>query len=57
MITDADYADDLVLHANTPAHAESLLLNVEQTERGIDLYVNSDKKRVHALIKMVPSAH
>ena len=37
-ITDADYADDLALLANTPAQAESLLHNL-----CIGLYVNPDK--------------
>ena len=40
---DADYADDLVLLANTPAQAESLLHSLEQAARGFCLYVNSDK--------------
>ena len=34
-MTDADYADDLVLLANTPAQAESLLNSQEQTAGGI----------------------
>ena len=42
-ITDADYADDLVLLANTPAEAKSLLHSLEQTARGIGLYENLDK--------------
>ena len=42
-ITDADYADDLALLANTPAQAESLLHSLEQSARGIGLHVNSDK--------------
>ena len=41
--TNTDYADDLVLLANTPAQAESLLHSLEQTASGIGLYVNSDK--------------
>ena len=42
-ITDAEYADDLVLLAKISAQAESLLLNLEQTASGIGLYINSDK--------------
>ena len=34
MLIDADYIDDLVLLTNTPAHAESLLHNLEQTAGG-----------------------
>ena len=42
-ITDADYADDIALPANTPAHAESLLQSLEQAAGGISLHVNADK--------------
>ena len=42
-ITDADCADDLVLHSNTPTQAESLLHNLEQAAGCIGLYVNADK--------------
>ena len=37
-ITDAGYVDYLVLLANTPAQAESLLHSLEQVARGIGLY-------------------
>ena len=40
---DADYADDLVLLANTPTQTKSLLHSVEQATRSISLYVNLDK--------------
>ena len=43
LITDTDYADDLVLLANTPAQAKSLPYSMELAARGIGLYVNSDK--------------
>ena len=43
IINDADYADDLALHANTPAQSKSLLHNLEQVARGIGLSVDSDK--------------
>ena len=42
-ITDADYADDLVLLGNTPVQAKSLLHFLEQVARGIGLYMNPDK--------------
>ena len=41
--TDADYADDIALLANTPAQAESLLHRLERAAGGIGLYVNADK--------------
>ena len=34
-ITDADYADDIALLANTPAQAETLLHSLERTAAGI----------------------
>ena len=40
---DTDYADDIVLLANTPAQAKSLLHSLERAAGGIDLYVNADK--------------
>ena len=42
-ITDADYADDRVILANTPNQAETLLHSFERTAAGIDLYVNAHK--------------
>ena len=47
---EADYADDLPLLANTPAHAESLLHSQEQAARGIAFAWAQQKKkknRVH----------
>ena len=41
IITDADYADDIGLLANTPAQAETLLHSLERTATGIGLYVNA----------------
>ena len=38
-----DYADDVVLLANTLAHSEFLLYNLEQTAEGINLHVNANK--------------
>ncbi len=42
-MTDADYADDIVLQANTPAQAESLQQSLERAAAGIGLHVNADK--------------
>ena len=42
-ITDADYADDLALLANTPNQAETLLHSLEQAAAGIGLHVNANK--------------
>ena len=42
-ITDADYADDLALLANTPNQAETLLHSLERAAAGIGLHVNAHK--------------
>ena len=42
-ITDADYADDLALLANTPNQAETLLHSLERAAAGIGLRVNANK--------------
>ena len=42
-VTDADYADDIALLANTLAQAKSLLHGLEQVAGGIGLHVNADK--------------
>ena len=42
-ITDADYADDIALQANTPHQTEILLLGLERAAAGIGLHVNADK--------------
>ena len=42
-ITDADYADDIAILANTPNQAETLLYSLERAAAGIGLYVNADK--------------
>ena len=39
---DANYTDKLTLLANTPAQAEFLLHNLEQTARGIGFWVNAN---------------
>ena len=40
-ITDADYADDIVLLANVPAQAETLLHSLKRTAAGIGLHFNA----------------
>ena len=40
-ITDADYTDDIVLLANVPAQAETLLHSLEQAAAGIGFHVNT----------------
>ena len=42
-ISDADYADDIAILANTPNQAETLLHSLEQATAGIGLYVNAHK--------------
>ena len=42
-ITDADYADDIAILANTPDQAETLLHSLERAAAGIGLYVNGHK--------------
>ena len=42
-ITDADYADDIAILANTPNQAETLLHSLERAAAGISLHVNAHK--------------
>ena len=42
-ITDADYADDIALLANTPKQAETLLHSLERAAAGIGLHVNAHR--------------
>ena len=42
-ITDADFADDIAILANTPNQAETLLHSLERAAAGIDLNVNAHK--------------
>ena len=42
-ITDADYADDIALLANTPNQANTLLHSLERAAAGIGLHVNAHK--------------
>ena len=48
-MTGADYADDLVIFANTPAQAESLLHSLGQAAGGIVLCVNANKTEFKCL--------
>ena len=42
-ITNADFADDIALLANTPKQAETLLHSLERDAAGIGLHVNAHK--------------
>ena len=42
-ITDVEYADDIVLLANTPAQAESQVYSPERAVFGIGFHVKADK--------------
>ena len=42
-ITNADYADDIAILANTPNQAETLQYSLEQAAAGIGLHVNAHK--------------
>ena len=42
-ITDADYANDIAIQANTPNQAETLLHSLEQAAACIGLHVNANK--------------
>ena len=42
-VTDADYADDIAILANTPDQAETLLHSLERTAENIGLYVDAHK--------------
>ena len=44
-ITDADYADDIALLANTPAQDEILLYSQERAAAGIGFHVNAPKTK------------
>ena len=56
-ITDADYADDIALLANTLARVETLLHSLERAAAGIGLYVNAYRRNICALIKEATSPH
>ena len=56
-ITDADYADDIAILANTLTQAEALLHSLEQATSGIGLHVNARKTNKCALIKQATFPH
>ena len=57
-ITDADYADDIALLANTPNQAETLLHSLERAAAGIGFHVNAHKTEfLCALIRKATSPH
>ena len=43
-ITDADYADDIAILANTPYQAETLLHSLDRAPAGIRLHINTHKR-------------
>ena len=43
-ITDADYADDIALQANTPTQAKSLQHSLEREAGSIGLHIDAEKK-------------
>ena len=52
-ITDADYADDIAILANTPDQAETLLHSLERAAASIGLYVNAHKTEYITPLKLV----
>ena len=50
-ITDADYADDIAILANTPDQAETLLHSLERAAASIGLHVNAHKTEYIAITK------
>ena len=56
-IMDAEYADDIVLLANTTAQAETLLHSLERAAGSKGRYVNADKTEYMYLIKEATSLH
>ena len=48
-MTDADYTDDIALHAITPAQAESLLNSLKQAAVGFGLDINANKTEFQSL--------
>ena len=54
-MTDADYADNLLLLANTFAQTEPLLYKLEYTEGGIGSYINTQKIEIIILSRKDPS--
>ena len=55
--TTADYSNDIVLLANTPAQSETLLHCLEKEAGGIGLHVKQTRRNTRALIKEATSPH
>ena len=55
-ITDADYADDIALLANTPTQAETLLHSLERATALASMSMHT-KLNICALIKQVTFSH
>ena len=56
-ITNADYADDIAILANTPNRAETLLHSLEQAAAGIGLHDNAHKTEYMCNIKQATFPH
>ena len=56
-ITNADYANDIAIQANTPNQAEILLHSLERATAGIGVHVNAHKTEKCALIKQATFPH
>ena len=56
-ITEADYADDIAILANTPNQAKTLLHSLQRAAAGIGLHVNAHKTDICAIIKQATSPH
>ena len=56
-ITDAEYADDIAILANTSNQAETLQHSLERAAPGIDLYVNAHKTEYMCLIQQATFSH
>ena len=55
LITDANYSENIVLPANTPSQAESLLHSLEWVAGDIGLHVNADKTEYSSDTSMLNS--
>ena len=56
-ITDADYADDIAILANTPDQDETLLHSLERATASIGLYVNAHKTEYMCYCGTIASRH
>ena len=56
-ITDANYADDIAILANTPVQAKTLLHTLERATACFVLHVNAHKTNTCALIKQATFPH